>query len=46
MPQVSFVKDTGLPHYHETRGLVTGSGGSGKLTAEGLRYLKLLCGPF
>lgn len=46
MPQVSFVKDTGLPHYHETRGLVTGSGGSGKLTAEGLRYLKLLFGPF
>ncbi len=41
---VTWVKDTGLPHYLNTRGLVTGSGGTGKLTVEGLRFLQLLCG--
>ena len=41
---VTWVKDTGLPHYLNTRGLVTGSGSTGKLTVEGLRFLQLLCG--
>jgi murein DD-endopeptidase MepM/ murein hydrolase activator NlpD len=43
-PALSWVRDTGVPHYHLTRGLVTGSGPSGQLTAEGLRFVKLLCG--
>ncbi|MBL9184374.1 MAG: M23 family metallopeptidase [Verrucomicrobiaceae bacterium] len=41
---VTWVKDTGLPHYLNTRGLLTGSGSTGKLTVEGLRFLQLLCG--
>jgi hypothetical protein len=43
-PVLSWVRDTGVPHHHPTRGLVTGSGASGQLTAEGLRFVKLLCG--
>jgi hypothetical protein len=43
-PVVSWVRDSGLPHYLNTRGIVTGSGTSGKLTVEGLRFVKLACG--
>ena len=46
MPTVTWVKDAGIPHYTHTRGCVTGSGSSGKLTAEGLNFVKLLCGWF
>lgn len=45
-PAVTWVKDSGLPHYLYTRGCVTGSGSTGKLTAEGLRFVKLVCGWF
>ena len=45
-PFVTWVKDTGIPHYTHTRGCVTGSGSTGKLTAEGLRFVKLACGWF
>ncbi len=41
---VTWVKDAGIPHYLQTRGLVTGSGSTGKLTAEGLRFIRLVCG--
>jgi hypothetical protein len=43
---LTWVKDAGMPHYLHTRGLVTGSGASGKLTAEGLRFIRLVCGFF
>ncbi len=45
-PVVTWVKDAGIPHYLHTRGIVTGSGSTGKLTAEGLRFVKLACGWF
>lgn len=45
-PVVTWVTDSGLPHYLNTRGCVTGSGSSGKLTTEGLRFVKLVCGWF
>lgn len=45
-PVVTWVKDAGIPHYTHTRGCVTGSGETGKLTAEGLRFVKLVCGWF
>lgn len=45
-PVVTWVKDAGIPHYIQTRGTVTGSGGTGKLTAEGLRFVRLVCGWF
>ena len=43
-PMLTWVKDAGMPHYLHTRGLVTGSGTSGKLTPEGLRFIRLACG--
>ena len=43
-PVLSWVKDTGLPHYHMTRGLVTGTGAQGTLTVEGMRFVRLLSG--
>ena len=43
-PMLTWVKDAGMPHYLHTRGLVTGSGTSGKLTTEGLRFIRLVCG--
>jgi murein DD-endopeptidase MepM/ murein hydrolase activator NlpD len=43
-PMLTWVKDSGVPHYLHTRGLVTGSGSTGKLTAEGLRFIRLVCG--
>ncbi len=45
-PVVTWVKDSGIPHYTYTRSIVTGSGSTGKLTAEGLRFVKLVCGWF
>lgn len=45
-PFVTWVKDAGIPHFTHTRGCVTGSGSTGKLTAEGLRFVKLACGLF
>lgn len=45
-PFVTWVKDAGIPHFTNTRGCVTGSGSTGKLTAEGLRFVKLACGWF
>lgn len=45
-PVVTWVKDAGIPHYTHTRGCMTGSGGTGKLTTEGLRFVKLVCGWF
>jgi murein DD-endopeptidase MepM/ murein hydrolase activator NlpD len=43
-PMLTWMKDAGMPHYLHTRGLVTGSGTSGKLTTEGLRFIRLVCG--
>ncbi len=45
-PVVTWVKDAGIPHYTHTRGCVTGSGSTGKLTTEGLRFVRLVCGWF
>jgi len=45
-PFVTWVKDAGIPHFTHTRGCVTGSGSTGKLTAEGLRFVKLATGWF
>lgn len=45
-PVVTWVRDAGIPHYTHTRSIVTGSGSTGKLTAEGLRFVKLVCGWF
>lgn len=45
-PVVTWVKDAGIPHYVNTRGCVAGSGATGKLTTEGLRFVKLVCGLF
>ena len=45
-PVVTWVKDAGIPHYTNTRGCVVGSGSTGKLTTEGLRFVKLVCGWF
>ena len=43
-PQVSWVRDTGLSHDLNTRGIVTGSGSTGKLTSSGRRFIELACG--
>jgi murein DD-endopeptidase MepM/ murein hydrolase activator NlpD len=45
-PVVTWVRDAGIPHYTQTRGCVTGSGSTGKLTTEGLRFVRLVCGWF
>lgn len=45
-PFVTWVKDAGIPHFTHTRGCVTGSGSTGKLTTEGLRFIKLATGWF
>lgn len=44
VPAVTWVRDAGLPHYLNTRGLLTGSGTTAKLTAEGMRFIRLACG--
>jgi hypothetical protein len=45
-PTVTWVKDAGIPHYTHTRGCVSGSGNTGKLTPDGLNFVKLVCGWF
>jgi len=45
-PIVTWVKDSGIPHHTYTRGCVAGSGSTGKLTPEGIRFIKLACGWF
>lgn len=45
-PFVTWVKDAGIPHFTHTRGCVTGSGSTGKLTTEGLRFIRLATGWF
>lgn len=45
-PVVTWVKDSGIPHHIYMRGLVAGSGSTGKLTSEGVRFVKLACGWF
>ncbi|WP_395738298.1 murein hydrolase activator EnvC family protein [Prosthecobacter sp.] len=45
-PYVTWIKDTGIPHFTNTRGCVSGSGSTGKLTTEGLRFVNLVCGLF
>ena len=43
-PQVTWIKNDPIPHYYNTRGIIAGTGASGKLTQEGLRFVQLLCG--
>ena len=43
-PEVTWIKDDAIPHLYNTRGLITGSGATAKLTDEGLRFVQLLCG--
>jgi len=43
-PVVSWVQDASVPHYLNTRGIITGIGASAKLTVEGLRFIQLVCG--
>jgi hypothetical protein len=45
-PQVTWVKNQGLPHSYHTRGYLSGSGDTGALTASGGRFLELLTGDF
>ncbi len=45
-PQVTWVKDRGIPHSYYTRGYVSGSGDTGAITASGFRFLELLTGDF
>jgi len=40
-PVVTWVRDDPIPHYYNTRGLISNSG---QLTVEGLRFTQLLCG--
>ncbi len=45
-PTVTWVKDDPIPHYYNTRGCLTGSGTSAKLTVSGMNFVKLACGLF
>lgn len=45
-PQVTWVKDRGIPHSYYTRGYVSGSGVNGALTSSGFRFMELLTGDF
>ena len=45
-PVVTWVNESNIPLYTCTRGCVTGSGSTAKLTSEGLRFVKLACGWF
>ena len=45
-PQVSWVKDEGIPHVYHSRGYISGSGATGTLTASGTRFIELLTGDF
>jgi hypothetical protein len=44
--QVTWVKDEGMPHVYHSRGYVSGSGGTGTLTASGARFVELITGDF
>jgi|APTNR8051073442_1049403.scaffolds.fasta_scaffold01425_6 murein DD-endopeptidase MepM/ murein hydrolase activator NlpD len=46
LPTVSWVKDDPIPHYYNTRGCLTGSGATAKLTVSGMNFVKLACGVF
>lgn len=45
-PQVTWVRNQGMPHGYHTRGYVAGSGDSGTLTSSGARFVELLSGDF
>lgn len=45
-PQVTWVKNRGIPHSYYTRGYVSGSGDTGALTSSGFRFMELLTGDF
>jgi hypothetical protein len=45
-PQITWVKDEGIPHVYHSRGHVSGSGSSGTLTSSGARFIELLTGDF
>lgn len=45
-PQVTWIKDRGIPHTYYTRGYVSGSGETGTLTSNGFRFIELLTGDF
>ncbi|MCB1211591.1 MAG: M23 family metallopeptidase [Verrucomicrobiales bacterium] len=46
LPSVTWVKDDPIPHYYNTRGCLTGSGPTAKLTVSGMNFVKLACGAF
>lgn len=45
-PQVTWVRDRGMPHAYHLRGYVSGSGSTGALTSSGARFVELLTGDF
>ncbi len=45
-PQITWVRDRGMPHGYYTRGYVAGSGSTGTLTSSGTRFVELLSGDF
>lgn len=45
-PQVTWVKNRGMPHGYYTRGYIAGSGDIGTLTSSGARFVELLTGDF
>lgn len=45
-PQVTWVRNRGMPHSYHTRGYVSGSGDTGALTSSGARFAELLTGDF
>lgn len=45
-PQITWVRNQGMPHGYHTRGYVAGSGDTGTLTASGSRFVELLSGDF
>jgi hypothetical protein len=45
-PMVVWARDNTAPHYFPTRGCVTGTNGKALLTAEGLAFVRLVCGAF
>ena len=45
-PQVTWVRNEGMPHGYHTRGHIAGSGDTGTLTASGSRCVELITGDF
>lgn len=45
-PDVTWVKYSAAPHSYNTRGRLSGSGKTAKLSSEGLRYVNLITGQF